>query len=58
VAAFIEAYRNTINFDALNHLPFFKAVECLHRAHRDLYKRTLPIPEWSEAMLDEGLSSL
>jgi len=58
VAAFLEAYASARNLDASKHLPFFKAVECLHRAHRDLYKRTVPIPEWSEAMLDEGLSSL
>ncbi len=58
VTAFLETYVSARNLDASKQLPFFKAVECLHRAHRDLYKRTVPIPEWSEAMIDEGLSSL
>jgi hypothetical protein len=58
VKTFLDAYAATRGRDALKHLAFFKAAECLHRAHRDLYKRETPIPGWAETMLDEGLRAL
>ena len=58
VDAFLKSYATARDQNALRHLPFFKAAECLHRAHRDLYKRTPPIPQWAEIMIDEGLSAL
>jgi len=39
----------------LDHLPFYEAMECLHRARRDVFKRCPPLPEWAEQMIDEGL---
>ncbi len=44
--------------DAMKHLHFYKVSECLHRAHRDLNKRKIPIPEWANIMLNEGLHTL
>jgi len=58
VDAFQDAYRASGPRDASKHLAFYKAAECLHRAVRDLRKRSPPIPEWSEIMLDEGLGAL
>jgi len=58
VDAFLDAYCASGPRDATRHLPFYKAAECLHRALRDLHKRIPPIPEWTEIMLDEGLSAL
>ncbi|HYT17152.1 MAG TPA: phosphotransferase [Thermoplasmata archaeon] len=58
IRVFLEAYRDSGPQDATKHLAFYKAAECLHRAHRDLRKRFPPIPEWSDMMLDEGLSAL
>ena len=58
VDAFLDAYVASAPRDATKHLPFYKAAECLHRALRDLRKRIPPIPEWTELMLDEGLSAL
>jgi len=56
--AFVQAYVAACPKDALNHLPFFQALECMHRARRDLYKQSTPRPEWAEFMLDEGLRAL
>ena len=36
-------------------VPFYRALECLHRAWRDVYKRIPPSPQWAETMLSEGL---
>lgn len=58
VEAFLQTYEALRGREAMMHLPFFKAAECLHRAHRDLYKRTSPIPQWANIMLDEGLRTL
>ena len=58
VDAFLKAYESSRGADSLKHYRFFKAAECLHRAHRDLYKRKTPIPQWANIMLDEGLSTL
>jgi Phosphotransferase enzyme family len=58
IEAFLDAYAAGAPPGGLTHLPFYKAMECLHRALRDVSKRNPPIPEWSNLMLDEGLSAL
>lgn len=58
VEAFLKAYESSRGAGAMKHFRFFKAAECLHRAHRDLYKRKTPIPQWANIMLDEGLHTL
>jgi len=58
VEAFLDAYKTLRGDAAMRHLPFSVATECLHRAHRDLYKRTSPMPQWSNVMLDEGLHTV
>ena len=58
VEAFLRAYVESGPPKALSHLSFYRAAECLHRAHRDLLKRVPPIPDWSEMMLDEGIRAL
>jgi aminoglycoside phosphotransferase len=39
------------------HTSFYRAVECLHRARRDLVKRAPPVPQWADVMLDAGLGA-
>jgi hypothetical protein len=39
-------------------VPFYRALECLHRARHDLVKRLPPRPDWAAMMLDEGLRVL
>jgi len=56
-AAFRQAYLAAGPKDALQHLPFYQALECMHRARRDLYKEGA-VPEWAEFMIDEGLRAL
>ena len=58
VEAFLQSYEAARGADVMKHFRFFKAAECLHRAHRDLYKRKSPIPQWADIMLDEGLHTL
>jgi len=58
VEAFLKAYESSRGARAMRHVPFFMAAECLHRAHRDIYKRKTPIPQWAHIMLDEGLKTL
>ena len=55
---FLESYLSAGNGGGTAHYPFYRALECLHRARRDLYKRVPPVPEWAEIMLDEGLRAL
>ena len=55
---FQESYLSAGNGGVPPHYPFYRALECLHRARRDLYKRVPPVPEWAEIMLDEGLRAL
>ncbi len=57
-AAFVQAYVATGPKDALRHLPFYQALECMHRARRDLYKQSVPLPERTEFMVDGGLRAL
>src|SRR5207247_362449 len=49
---FQESYLSAGNGGVPPHYPFYRALECLHRARRDLYKRVPPVPEWAEIMLD------
>ena len=58
VDEFLGAYREARGEQTMKNFPFFKAAECLHRAHRDLYKRETPIPQWADIMLNEGLRIL
>jgi len=58
VEAFLHAYAAAAPRNALAHVGFYKAAECLHRAHNDLFKPRVPIPAWSESMLDEGIRAL
>lgn len=55
---FMESYRAAGREEFLAHYPFHRALECLHRARRDLRKRASPVREWAEIMLDEGLRDL
>lgn len=55
---FLDTYAAATSADATRHLPFYTALECLHRARRDVAKRKPPVPEWAERMLDEGLRLL
>ncbi len=55
VQAFLDSYKTVRGDASTRHLPFFVASECLHRAYRDLYKRTSPMPQWASIMLEEGL---
>ena len=34
---------------------FYKALECLHGAKRDVINQSPPARDWAEIMLDEGL---
>jgi len=36
-------------------IPFYRALECFHRAWRDVHKRVPPAPQWAATMLSEGL---
>jgi aminoglycoside phosphotransferase (APT) family kinase protein len=58
VSEFLRGYAPLGPKAGLSHLPFYKAVTCLLEAHEDLYRRLPPLPDWSEAMLEEGIDSL
>ncbi len=55
VERFLQTYRVAGGAARLVNLPFYRAMECLHRARRDLVKRRPSVPKWAEIMLDEGL---
>ncbi|HEY6156597.1 MAG TPA: phosphotransferase [Gemmatimonadales bacterium] len=55
VRQFVDTYKESSEPGAARHLTFYRMLECLHRARRDLFKRIPPVPEWAELMLDEGL---
>jgi hypothetical protein len=44
--------------DAVAHVPFYRALECLHRARHDVVKRNPARPDWAAMMLDEGVRVL
>lgn len=58
VRHFLEAYAAAASPGATAHLPFYTALECLHRARRDVAKRKPPVLHWADRMLDEGLRVL
>jgi aminoglycoside phosphotransferase (APT) family kinase protein len=58
VRRFLQAYVAPAGQGAAANLPFYRAMECLHRARRDLVKRRPPVREWAELMLDEGMRVL
>lgn len=58
VQHFLGAYTARAGQGAAANLPFYRAMECLHRARRDLVKRRPPVREWAELMMDEGASVL
>jgi aminoglycoside phosphotransferase (APT) family kinase protein len=58
ISEFLRGYARLGPKIGLSHLPFYKAVTCLLEAHEDLYRRLPPLPDWSEAMLEEGIDSL
>ena len=53
---FLAAYASSGRRDAMVNFSFYKAVECLHGAKRDVVSQTPHAREWAEIMLDEGLS--
>lgn len=55
---FLLSYLQRGRKDASNNLPFYRGVEYLHRAKRDLYKRIPPAPSWAEMMLDHAIGGL
>jgi len=55
VGSFLRAYEASSGPGAAVHVPFYRMLECLHRARRDLVKRAPPVAAWAEIMLDEGL---
>src|SRR5712692_1405306 len=58
VKAFLRTYSAAGRPNLLEHLQFYRAMECLHRGSRDLYKRIPPSPQWARIMVDEGLRML
>jgi len=52
---FLESYRSAGRAEFTARYPFYRALECLHRARNDLWKRVPPVRECAEIMLDEGL---
>jgi len=55
VASFLRAYEDSSGPGAAAHMAFYRMLECLHRARRDLVKRVPPVAGWADVMLDEGL---
>ena len=55
---FLGAYVASGGAAAVRHVPYYRALECLHRARRDLVKRAPPVPHWAARMLEEGLTAL
>src|SRR5439155_1650287 len=55
---FLESYLSAGSGGVTAHYPLYRALECLHRARRDLCKRVPPVRKWAEIMLDEGLRAL
>ncbi|HVH10460.1 MAG TPA: hypothetical protein VM736_11750 [Gemmatimonadales bacterium] len=43
---------------AVAHVPFYRALECLHRARHDVVKRIPARPDWAAMMLEEGVRVL
>jgi len=58
IKRFLDAYTAKAGEEILEGLSFYRAMEYMHRARRDVYKRSPPDPERAETMLDEGLRTL
>lgn len=57
IETFLEVYEDAHPGGACN-LPFYRAVECLHRARTDILKRDPPDRERARLMLEEGFRGL
>ena len=55
---FLRTYAASGRSDAKVNFPFYKALECLHGAKRDVINQSPPARDWAEIMLDEGLRAL
>ena len=55
---FLGTYASSGRGDAMAHFPFYRALECLHGAKRDVVSQAPRSREWAEVMLDEGLRAL
>jgi hypothetical protein len=54
VNRFVQVYR-AARPGAVQSVDFYRVLEYLHRARRDLVKRIPPRPDWADLMLEEGL---
>ena len=52
---FLRTYASSGRSDAMVNFSFYKALECLHGAKRDVINHSPPARDWAEIMLDEGL---
>ncbi len=52
---FLGAYEAAGGRAAAGHVAYYRAVQCLHRARRDVVKRVPPVPQWALLMLAEGM---
>ena len=57
-ARFLRTYASSGRRDAMVNFSFYKALECLHGAKRDVTNQSPPARDWAEIMLDEGLRAL
>ena len=55
---FLRTYASSGRRDAMVNFSFYKALECLHGAKRDVINQSPPARDWAEIMLDEGLRAL
>ena len=55
---FLRTYASSGRSDAMVNFSFYKALECLHGAKRDVINHSPPARDWAEIMLDEGLRAL
>src|SRR5439155_814639 len=55
---FLSMYVSSGRENAMVNFPFYRALECLHGAKRDIVGQTPPAPDRAEIMLDEGLRAL
>jgi len=55
---FLRTYASSGRRDAMVNFSFYKALECLHGAKRDVINHSPPARDWAEIMLDEGLRAL
>jgi len=58
VNTFLRTYLTSGRGAAMTNFAFYKALECLHGAKRDVVGQTPPAPDRAEIMVDEGLRAL